>query len=215
MSTLDGHAVRSRRGVPARALDRTVRRTRPTEAAVHDAVLKYLVEVGYGEMRVDEIARRCGLSKATLYRRWTTKARLVVEAYEQCAGEGLGVVDVPDDLRESLVRYCARLFGATGVRRVEVCRALHTASLRDAELASLLAPLVVGGDISSADELRRIIDRACETGQIAATTDADLMHETIVGMLLIRQHLNPKPIDASTIERLVDQLLLPALGVAC
>lgn len=215
MSTLDGHAVRSRGGVPARALDRTARRTRPTEAVVHDAVLAYLVEVGYGEMRIDEIARRCGLSKATLYRRWKTKAHLVVEAYAHCAGRGVGVVDVPDSLRESLIRYCTRLFGATGVRRVEVFRALRAGSSRDAELAGLLAPHVLRGEISSADELRELLDRACATGQITSTTDADLLHETIVGLLLVRQHLNPNPIDATTIERLVDQLLLPALGVTC
>ena len=45
-----------------------------------DATLTLLFEVGYDRLTLDAVARKARASKATLYRRWDTKASLVVDA---------------------------------------------------------------------------------------------------------------------------------------
>src|SRR5690349_8415936 len=50
------------------------------EDEILDATVDLLMEVGYDRLTMDAVAREARASKATLYRRWETKASLVVEA---------------------------------------------------------------------------------------------------------------------------------------
>jgi AcrR family transcriptional regulator len=63
-----------------------VRRGRPLEAdrtpAILDAVLDLLVEKGYDQLRVQDVAEHAGVGLGTIYRRWPTKQALVIEALE-------------------------------------------------------------------------------------------------------------------------------------
>ncbi len=47
---------------------------------IHEAVIRLLVEHGYDRLTFDAVAAEVRASKATLYRKWPTKAALVVEA---------------------------------------------------------------------------------------------------------------------------------------
>src|SRR5512147_2749500 len=71
------------------------------EQEILDAALEVLGEVGYDRLTMDAVAQRAKASKATLYRRWSSKARLVVEALARTKG----VPEIPDtgDLRTDLV----------------------------------------------------------------------------------------------------------------
>jgi AcrR family transcriptional regulator len=61
-------------------------RTGGRSARVVDRVLtttlKALGEVGYGALRIEEVAARAGVNKTTIYRRWPTKKQLVAAALE-------------------------------------------------------------------------------------------------------------------------------------
>ena len=50
------------------------------EAEVLDAAVAVLAEVGYDRLTMDQVALTARASKATLYRRWSSKAELVVDA---------------------------------------------------------------------------------------------------------------------------------------
>ena len=57
------------------------RRTGATlERAIHAAVLDELSETGYAGLALDRVAKRAGIGRASLYRRWSTKADLVADA---------------------------------------------------------------------------------------------------------------------------------------
>ena len=45
--------------------------------------VQVLGEVGYGALRIDEVAARSGVNKTTIYRRWPTKSQLVTAALRQ------------------------------------------------------------------------------------------------------------------------------------
>ena len=50
------------------------------EGEILDATLELLLDAGYDRLTMDAVAARARASKATLYRRWSTKASLVVDA---------------------------------------------------------------------------------------------------------------------------------------
>ena len=61
-------------------------------AALRDAALELLAEIGYDRLTIDSVAARAHASKATIYRRWPGKAELVVDALTLLKGAPL----VPD-----------------------------------------------------------------------------------------------------------------------
>src|SRR4051812_13876141 len=60
-----------------RAVDERIVRSRAT---VLDATVELLFERGYGGTTVDEISRRSGVAKTTIYRHWPTRTGLLREA---------------------------------------------------------------------------------------------------------------------------------------
>ena len=72
------------------------------DAAICDAALALLVEVGYDRMSMDAVAARARASKATIYRRWPGKQELVLDAVRS-RGAGLTVAEDTGCLRGDLV----------------------------------------------------------------------------------------------------------------
>ena len=72
------------------------------DAAICDATLALLLEVGYDRMSMDAVAARAHASKATIYRRWPGKQELVLDAVK-ARGVGLTVAEDTGSLRGDLV----------------------------------------------------------------------------------------------------------------
>ena len=88
-------------------------RGRPRSADAHRAILaatlKLLADVGYEKLTVGEVASVAGVGKATIYRRWPSKAPLVIEAFSQFPE--LATPDTGDVLGDltTLLRSFARI----------------------------------------------------------------------------------------------------------
>ena len=83
-----------------------------TEQAIVDAALSLLDESCYSEITIEKIASRAGVGKPTIYRRWKTKADIVLDAYAQRADSRtppyVPTEDVFDDLRDISWSGCLR-----------------------------------------------------------------------------------------------------------
>lgn len=87
--------TRQRRSIGAR-------RNPATEAAVLDAAAELIAERGYRALTMEEVARRAGAGKATLYRWWPGRAHLLIALYNR-SKEGLPVPDhgrLADDITD-------------------------------------------------------------------------------------------------------------------
>ena len=51
---------------------------RSLDAAILDATLAGVAELGYDRLNMDDIASRAGVGKAAIYRRWPSKAVVVL-----------------------------------------------------------------------------------------------------------------------------------------
>lgn len=85
------------------------RRSPEAEAAVLAAAKELIAEKGYAGFSVDEVARRAGAGKTTIYRWYPTKADLFLAIY---ATERSTFVLIPDtgNLVEDLVQYTTSLW---------------------------------------------------------------------------------------------------------
>ena len=184
---------------------------RPLDAGVQAALLRatqeLLIEEGYERLTCDAVAKRCGASKATIYRRWPNKLALVIAATEDL----LPVPEVPDtgDLREDLLA-CGRAYLQEDGRSQRVLTSLHTAARHDPALRAAREALG-----TPADRLfRQVLRRAVATGQVSAEVDVQTIAEVFPGIAFHYTAALGWPIDEILILRVVDHVLLPSLRPA-
>lgn len=94
---------------PKRRASIGARRSPETEAAVKAAARELLAEKGYAGFSIEEVARRAGAGKPTIYRWWPTKADLFIAIY---GANKDAAIPVPDEgsLRADLLRYTSDLW---------------------------------------------------------------------------------------------------------
>ncbi|SFI75413.1 transcriptional regulator, TetR family [Bosea sp. OK403] len=85
------------------------RRSPETEAAVKAAARELLAEKGYAGFSIEEVARRAGAGKPTIYRWWPSKADLFIAIY---GADKDAAIPVPDtgSLRDDLLLYTKDLW---------------------------------------------------------------------------------------------------------
>lgn len=177
------------------------------EGEVLDATLGLLLEVGYDRLTMDAVASRAKASKATLYRRWAGKHSLVVDALMR-SKKSPETADVDTgSLRGDLVATYCGPGGFAGKDNAALLAAIITALHTDDEFAAefrarFLAPKI---EVS-----RRIYARAEQRGEIAPGIDLDLLTPALAGILLHRVFLLGLPVEKKTVERVIDQIILPA-----
>ncbi len=159
-----------------------VRRADLTDA-IHEAVLEELAGQGYGRLSIEGVARRAGVGKTTIYRRWDSKLQMVIDVVSAIAVQGLALPDTGTlrgdlramltvasmALRHPLARQIVPDLLAEAARNPEIGATLQ-AALREAQLG-----------FSS-----RILQNAVERGELDPGTDVQLALDLAVGPLYWR-----------------------------
>jgi AcrR family transcriptional regulator len=177
------------------------------EKVILGVALDLLGETGYDRLTLDAVATRAKASKATLYRRWSSKAELVVEALMCMAGTEPAWPD-SGSLGQDLLSLAAgkSLFDPA---RADVWCGLATAMGRDAQLAQALRVRFLD---PRNDHLRGLLERARERGQVRSDADLGLVANLIPAMILFQLTFgDPTTSVSDTILRVIDELLLPAV----
>ncbi|MFG1607608.1 TetR/AcrR family transcriptional regulator [Actinoplanes sp. NPDC049265] len=173
---------------------------------VFEAAVGVLVAVGYDRFTFDLVAANARASKASLYRRWAGKAELVSEAV--CSLDSQGP-ELPDT--GSLSGDLRALTGMRGffdVERAAVVGALATAIQRDPELHEAMRQKLVA---DGTRDLRTLLNRARERGEIRPGLDIDLLSSVVPGLVLFRMTFEtPGKFPADLVRDIVEQIVLPA-----
>lgn len=170
---------RPRRRAPAGA---AVLREDVTEA-IRAAVFEELAAVGYARMSIEGIARRAGVGKTAVYRRWRSKLHLVLDVVSALAVLGLPVPDTG-----SLEGDLRLLYGITSraLRHPvasQIIPDLQAEAARSPEIAEALQKAVRDGQDSVAS---RIVAAAEQRGEVRSGVDTDLALDLISGPLYWR-----------------------------
>jgi AcrR family transcriptional regulator len=178
-------------------------RTARVRAAVIAATLAELAGVGYSALSLESVARRAGVGKTTLYRRWGTREELVLDAMLERAGEHISVPDT-GSLREDLLELARTAAANAAAPEVAaMARAVAAGSPHDPRLAAAnrrfwAERLALDG---------AIIERAIERGEIAPGTDPGRVVESVLGPIHLRLLLTGEEVDRRFLEGIVDTVL--------
>lgn len=164
---------------------------------------RLLFEGGLGGVSVDEVARRSGVAKTTIYRHWPTRSALLLDACSKmgapAASPGTG----------HLARDMAKL--AHGVAEQlntaawpTVLPSIIDAAERDPEVARLQATMHAG----NMRPFFMAIDEAKDRGELPRDRDAATLVAALVGPLFYRRWFSKEPIDAGVVEEVVARALL-------
>ncbi|MFG3186881.1 TetR/AcrR family transcriptional regulator [Streptomyces nigra] len=180
MSTdADQSSTPPRRRAPAGA---AVLREDVTEA-IRAAVFEELAAVGYARMSIEGIARRAGVGKTAVYRRWRSKLHLVLDVVSAVAVMGLPVPDtgtLEGDLR-LLYEVTARALRHPLAS--QILPDLQAEAARSPEIAEALQKALRDGQASVASTIVRAAE---QRGEVRAGLDQELALDLISGPLYWR-----------------------------
>ena len=175
------------------------------EVEILEATIEVLVDVGYDRLTMDAVAHRSRASKATLYRRWNSKLRLVMDALLSMKT----APELPDtgSLRGDLLSIMCGQGGVTDQEAVGTFGAVLTAIVRDPEFAEAFRDEFVGPKIAAS---RLIWERARDRGEVREDLDLELIEPALAGICLHRVFLMGEQPTEDLIGRVIDQIILPA-----
>jgi AcrR family transcriptional regulator len=178
----------------------------PREAELLAVTLRLLQERGYDRLTVDAVAGAAHASKATVYRRWPSKAELVLAAFI----EGVRQVAIPPNtgsLRGDLLKVgeiCCQQANdhASTIRAVMVEVSRHPA-LNDAMQHQFVDQRMA--------LMRQVLQQAVDRGEIAQAAIADELWDLLPGYLIFRGITGNQPPTRRTVQLLVDHFMIPGL----
>jgi AcrR family transcriptional regulator len=173
------------------------------DRAILAATLELMAENGARDIRVDDVAGRAGVGKATIYRRYRSKDELMTAAVAGLVSD----IAVPDTGRTradllALMRSAVEVY--RGSLEAAVMPSLVEAMSRDAELARWIREGFLARRRAA---LRAVLERGIERGDLRSDLDVDLALDVLGGPLFYRLLITGGPIDEPLAQGVVELLL--------
>ncbi|MGW5723987.1 TetR/AcrR family transcriptional regulator [Amycolatopsis sp. NPDC003865] len=166
--------------------------------------LELVAEVGYAGLTIEAVARRAGVGKHTIYRRWPSMAALLLDALSRVWTTDLDYHDTGDvraDLREQFLRSAPAL-AAPPIGPV------YRAVIAEAQADEALRATLHERFLHTVEErtLARIT-RAQEAGELVGGVDLTFPAEVLCGTLYYRYLLSTRVADEKTVDALLDMFM--------
>ncbi|MGW0705849.1 TetR/AcrR family transcriptional regulator [Streptomyces sp. NPDC002643] len=182
------------------------------DAALLDAALQLLSEVGYERLSLTEVCRRARASTKTVYRRWSNKDQLMAAALRRAVSRSVDE-QVPltssGSLREDLVRNLLPSAVPEQQRTPQYFSGLLVAASGGDEVGRMAKELC---RVHHARVAETVLGWARERGELAEGADpvliADLARSALIHQVLVADG----ELDAGFVESFVDRVLLPVLA---
>ncbi|OBH89811.1 TetR family transcriptional regulator [Mycobacterium sp. E2733] len=178
----------------------------PREAEILAVTLRLLQEHGYDQLTVDAVAAAARASKATVYRRWPSKAELVLAAFI----EGVRQVAVPPNtgtLRGDLLSL-GETCGQHGREHASTIRAVMVEVSRHSALNEAMQHQFLDQRKAL---IQHVLRQAVDRGEISEDVITDELWDLLPGYLIFRSIMPGRPPTRRTVQALVDGFLMPGL----
>lgn len=186
---------------------RAVRRPgRPRDARVDEVILEaaaaVLAEQGPAGFTVDAVAARSGCGKATIYRRWPSRAQLMLDT------TNLATVLMADpdtgSVRDDLIALGKHL--RTKMRDTSV-GPLTAATIAEAAVNPETREMYAGFVAERRKISTLVLARGIERGEVRPDIDIDLVIDLVSGPVFNRVFMTQLPLDDAVLEATVDTVL--------
>jgi AcrR family transcriptional regulator len=175
-------------------------RSEEADRAILSSAVEILSERGLSGMSIEEVAARAGVSKATIYRRWSSKGLLALDAF---VAEFRALQPLPDtgslrgDLRAALHAWVSAVTTTPVGRMLTglIAEAQHDDALRSAWRDRVLEPLRA--------QHRIMLERAAARGELAASADQEVVLDLFFGAAQHRLLLGHLPMSDEFIDQVV------------
>ncbi|MBB5897037.1 TetR/AcrR family transcriptional regulator [Kutzneria kofuensis] len=182
---------------------RSRRRGAELEHALYEATLDELAEVGYGRLTMEGVAARARTGKAAVYRRWSTRQALVLDALRHALPALPGFdpqIPARENLRAVFTVLCQLLAGETSFPGLPVIAGLlGDPVLRQAFVEAIVRPRLL--------VIESILGHAEETGEIEPGTLTPMAVQTGPALIMQACLLTGNPPTPQDIDRIVDSVL--------
>lgn len=174
------------------------------DRAILAATLELLGEDGFDRLSIEAVAARAGVGKTTVYRRWPSKIKLVVDALTAMKPPTPTVIADEVSTREALVRAMGGFTKPHEGSAARVMAGLVDAMSRNEELAEAVRTVLVA---QRERGLIAVIDRGKQRGEIRPDVDARVMVDLLGGPVVLRRLITGAPVNQRLIRSIVDLVL--------
>ena len=181
-------------------------RAERSRKAILDATRELLAEGGdVRSLTVEAVAARSGVAKTTIYRRWRDKRELALDAVMiDLLPTFDDPVDVGDTRKELLTFIGSVIRTFTALGNGPAMQGLTSDIATEPELARVYREQVVE---PRREQLKPVVERGIERGDLRPDTDVRLVHELLVGPIFYRLLYSGGPLDRKLGNELVDAVL--------
>ena len=184
-------------------------RGRPRDAEVEtriaDAVVALLTEVGYSGITIDQVAKRSGVGRPTIYRRYENRGALVDAVVTQLIDQA----QQPDESgspRERVVSHLVNTIHLLTQTPVgPIYRSMLSEVARDTELALRVNTFGRG----RRRKLMQAVDAAIAAGELHFTGEVEVAVDGIVGAIYFRYLMTNRPLNRRYAEQLLAAFTVP------
>ncbi|MDG4780310.1 TetR/AcrR family transcriptional regulator [Micromonospora sp. WMMD961] len=172
-------------------------------AAIRRALMQELAAVGYGRLSIEAVARRAGVSKTAIYRRWSSKLDLVLEIVAATAHGKLPALDTGTLRGDLALLFQAVAHALRHPLASQIIPDLLAEAARNPSIDEILRRVLharqqeIGG---------RLVTRAVQRGELPADTDPDAAIDLIVGPLYWRLAIARLPLTDGYLDDLVESV---------
>jgi len=188
---------------PAEPVAKPTRRGRPrdegVEARIVDAVITLLSEVGYGGITIDQVARRSGVGRPTIYRRYANCAALVEGVVSQLINEAEQPQQSASALEQVVNHLDNTIHLLTQTPVGPIYRSMLSEVARDADLALQVNAFGRG----RRRKLMRAVDAAIAAGDLHFSGDVETAMDGVVGAIYFRYLMTNRPLHRRYAEQLL------------
>ena len=160
---------------------------RPRSDRAHQAVLKAMRELllkhTFDEVRIEHVAARAGVGKATIYRHWPTRDALLQDLLRDLAGPHIEIPDKGNTREEMRAAVLNPIRALTKTDFGPVLRAVLSQVAGNPALAEKFRATVVR---ARRDTITEVIKRGILRGDLRADADADVATELLAGPVYFR-----------------------------
>ena len=167
--------------------------------AIEKALFEEWAATGYSAISIESVAKRAGVGKAAIYRRWPSKIEMVIEMVNKV---GIDLIVVPDtgdlfqDIRQLLVQL-RRLLRHPLIS--SILPDLHAEMGRNDELAEGIRTTLQVQRRMSAE---KVLQRAIQRNQIGADIDVEMTLDMLGSMIYWRMIITKNRADKEYLDKL-------------